>query len=107
MPRKCDLTGRGPATGNKVSHANNKTRRKFMVNLQPVTLHSEVLGPLRLRIATGTLRTVTKVGGIDAFLRKTPEAKLSEDAARLKRRIAKIERRKSESGNGKKAPASS
>ncbi len=101
MPRKCDLTGRGPATGNKVSHANNKTKRKFMVNLQPVTLHSQALGPIRMRIATGTLRTITKVGGIDAYLAKTPATKLTEEAQRLKRRVAKAQR-----GAAKKAAAS-
>ncbi len=90
MSRTCDLSGRGAATGNKVSHANNKTKRKFMVNLQQVSLHSAALGhPVKMRIATGTLRTVTKLGGIDAYLRKTPDADLTGEAIRLKRRIAK------------------
>ena len=98
MSRRCELTGQGPATGNNVSHANNKTRRKFMVNLQSVSLHSSALGqPVRMRIATGALRSVTKMGGIDAFLRKTPESKLTPQAIRLKKQIAKKEQAPSKS----------
>ena len=94
MSRICELSGRGAGTGNKVSHANNKTKRRFEVNLQAASLYSEALGhPLKLRIANRTLRTVTKLGGIDAYLRKTPDAKLTEKAVRLKKRIAKASSR--------------
>lgn len=102
MARKCDLTGRGPATGNNVSHAHNKTKRKFMVNLQQVSLHSETLGTaVKMRISTGALRTVTKLGGIDNFLRKTPDAKLAAEGLKLKRQIVQAERKR----NSKKAAA--
>lgn len=98
MSRKCELSGRSAGTGNNVSHANNKTRRRFEVNLQDVSLHSGTLGrAVKLRIANRTLRTITKLGGVDAYLRKTPEAKLTPEAKRLKKRIVKAEtsRRKS------------
>lgn len=102
MSRTCDLSGRGAATGNKVSHANNKTKRRFEVNLQAVSLYSDALGyPVKMRIANRTLRTVTKHGGIDGYLRKTPDAKLTPEAVRLKKRIAKAGAARS-----KKAPAS-
>ena len=92
MSRICDLTGRGSGVGHNVSHANNKTKRKFMVNLQPVSMHSNALGrSVRLRVATATLRSVTRMGGLDAFLRKTPEAKLTPEAVRLKRQVAKLD----------------
>ena len=69
MTRKCDLTGKLVITGNNVSHANNKTKRRFIPNLQNVSLYSDKLGKkLKFRIATSTLRTVEKNGGIDSFL---------------------------------------
>ena len=90
MSRTCDLSGRSAGTGNTVSHANNKTRRRFEVNLQSVSLYSDTLGhPVKMRIANRTLRTVTKLGGLDAYLRKTQDAKLTAGALRLKKRIAK------------------
>lgn len=90
MSRMCDLSGRRASTGNKVSHANNKTRRSFEVNLQPVSLYSDTLGhPVKMRIANRTLRTVTKLGGLDAYLRKTQDTKLTAQALRLRKRIAK------------------
>ena len=91
MSRKCDLTGRGPATGNRVSHANNKTRRRFLANLKPYTLRSDVLGRvIRMRLSTRTIRTITKHGGIDAYLMKTPETELTPEGVRLKRQVAKL-----------------
>ncbi len=91
MSRRCDLTGRGPATGNNVSHANNKTRRRFLINLQPASLHSQALGrPVRLRLSTRVLRTVTKMGGIDVYLSRTPESRLTPEGVRLKRQVARI-----------------
>jgi len=91
MSRKCDLTGRGPGTGNRVSHANNKTRRRFLANLKPCSLHSELLGrPVRMRLSTRVIRTITKHGGIDPYLMRTPESRLTPEGIRLKRQITKI-----------------
>ena len=69
MSRRCELTGKGPMTGNNVSHANNKTRRRFLPNLNEVTLQSETLGRgVKLKISAAALRTVDHRGGLDAFL---------------------------------------
>lgn len=87
MARRCDLTGKGVMTGNNVSHANNKTKRRFEPNLQAATLHSEVLGPVRLKVAVSTLRSVERRGGLDAFLLSSPDSRLTEKAVRLKRRL--------------------
>ena len=90
MSRRCEITGKGVLTGNNVSHANNKTRRRFLPNLQDTTLLSDVLGePVRLRLCAGAMRTVEHNGGIDAYLLGTPNTKLTEDARALKRRIEK------------------
>ena len=88
MSKVCDLTGKGVVAGNNVAHSNTKTKRRFQPNLQNVTLQSEALGrKLSLRIATSTLRTVQKHGGLDAFLLCTDDAKLAPPALRLKRSI--------------------
>ena len=63
MSRKCDITGKGILTGNNVSHAHNKTRRRFLPNVQRMTVLSESLGPLRLKLAISTLRSIEKSGG--------------------------------------------
>ncbi|MCB2107333.1 MAG: 50S ribosomal protein L28 [Rhodobacteraceae bacterium] len=90
MARRCAVTGRGVQSGNNVSHANNKTRRRFLPNLHAVTMLSDILREkVRLRVTTSGLRTVEKRGGIDAFLLSTPDAKLQPDALTLKRRIKK------------------
>ncbi len=92
MARRCALSGKGVLTGNNVSHANNRTRRRFLPNLQVRRLYSETLGEgIRVRIATSMLRTIEKRGGLDAFLVGQPEAALPSDLVRMKRRIA-IER---------------
>ena len=89
MSRVCELTGKGPMTGNNVSHANNKTRRRFLPNLQDVTLQSEALGrAFKLRISNAALRTVDHRGGLDAFLAKAKDAELSDKALKIKRDIA-------------------
>ena len=89
MARRCTLSGKGVLTGNNVSHANNKTRRRFLPNLQSRRLYSETLGEtVRLRIATNTLRTIEKQGGLDGFLLQAASTDLPGDLARLKRRIA-------------------
>ena len=88
MARRCELSGKGVLTGNNVSHANNKTRRRFLPNLRTRRLFSEVLGqPIRLRIAASTLRSVEKNGGIDGYPLKTAEVELPADLVRLRRRI--------------------
>jgi large subunit ribosomal protein L28 len=90
MSRRCALTGKQVMTGNNVSHAHNKTRRRFLPNLQTVSLMSDALGaPVRLRIATRAIRTVEKKGGLDAYLLATPSTRLPDEAVRLKRRIKK------------------
>lgn len=89
MSRVCELTGKSVMSGNNVSHAMNKTRRKFLPNLQQVSLPSEVLGrALKLRISAGALRTVEHNGGIDAFLLKAKDGQLSAKALKLKKQIA-------------------
>jgi large subunit ribosomal protein L28 len=90
MSRVCELTGKGPMSGNNVSHANNKTRRRFLPNLQPVTLQSEALGQsFKLRISNAALRTVDHRGGLDAFLAKAKDTDLSSKALKIKRDIGK------------------
>ena len=99
MTRKCDLTGKLVITGNNVSHANNRTRRRFIPNLQNVSLYSDSLQKkLKFRIATSTLRTVEKNGGIDGFLMKSTGKNLSQEAKKFKKSIFKV----SESKNIKK-----
>ncbi len=90
MARICELTGKGRMVGNNVSHANNKTKRTFLPNLQDVTLMSEGLGKsVKLRVSTHGLRSVEHVGGLDNWLVKTNEIKLSDTARKLKRELAK------------------
>ncbi|WP_019961148.1 50S ribosomal protein L28 [Woodsholea maritima] len=90
MSRRCELTGVGPRTGNNVSHANNKTKRRFLPNLCDVTLASESLGRnFRLRIAAKALRSVDHVGGLDAFLLKARDENLSDNALKIKRELKK------------------
>jgi large subunit ribosomal protein L28 len=92
MSRKCELTGKGPMSGHNVSHANNKTKRRFLPNLQEVTLESESLGrSFRLRISNHALRSVDHRGGLDAFLAKAKDEELSSDALRIKKEIAKVQ----------------
>ncbi|MBK6298377.1 MAG: 50S ribosomal protein L28 [Sphingomonadales bacterium] len=90
MSRICELTGKGRQVGHNVSHANNKTKRTFLPNLQNVTLLSESLGKgVSLKVSTHGLRSVEHVGGLDNWLAKTSDEKLSTKARRLKREIAK------------------
>lgn len=90
MSRICELTGKTRQVGHNVSHANNKTKRVFLPNLQNVTLMSEALGTtVKLRVSTHGLRSVEHVGGLDNWLVKTSEDKLSLKARRLKREIVK------------------
>ncbi len=88
MTKRCELTGRTVQTGNNVSHAMNKTRRRFLPNLQTTSLWSETLGEaVRFRISAYGLRTVEHGGGLDAYLLKTSDEKLSTTAIRTKRRV--------------------
>ena len=90
MSRICELTGKGRQVGHNVSHANNKTKRTFLPNLQNVTLLSDALGrSVNLRVSMSGLRSVEHVGGLDNWLAKTSDEKLSLKARRLKREIAK------------------
>ena len=90
MSRVCELTGKGRQIGHNVSHANNKTKRTFLPNLQNVTLLSDSLGrSVRLKVSTHGLRSVEHVGGLDNWLLKTRSEDLSLRARRLKREVAK------------------
>lgn len=90
MSRACELTGKAVQYGNNVSHANNKTRRRFLPNLSNVTLISDALGQrVRLRVSAHGLRSVEHRGGLDAFLLKAKAEELSPKARLLKRQIAK------------------
>ena len=96
MTKACDLSGKKVQFGNNVSKANNKTRRKFNVNLQSVTFKSEILNKnIRLSVATSSIRTVSKFGGIDEFLTKTKSKKLSQKAKRVQRAMNKAQKKAS------------
>jgi large subunit ribosomal protein L28 len=88
MSRRCEITGKGVLSGNNVSHANNKTRRRFLPNLQASSLLSETLGrSIRLRLSTRAIRTIEHNGGIDAFLLGTNASKLTPRGRELKRLV--------------------
>ena len=90
MSQRCELTGKGPLVGNKVSHSNRKTKRRFLPNLLNVTLMSDALGrAFKLRISANALKTVDHRGGLDAFLMKAKDAELSKRALDLKRQVTK------------------
>ena len=90
MSRRCELTGKGVMVGNNVSHANNKTKRRFLPNLNDVTLSSDILGrSFRFRISAAALRSVDHRGGLDAFLAKAKDSELSARALKVKKDIAR------------------
>ncbi|MEM6465390.1 MAG: 50S ribosomal protein L28 [Pseudomonadota bacterium] len=92
MSRRCELTGKGVMVGNNVSHANNKTKRRFLPNLNDVTLASETLGrSFKFKISAAALRTVDHRGGLDAFLAKAKDDELSANALKVKRDIQKAQ----------------
>ena len=94
MARRCVITGKGVLTGNNVSHANNKTRRRFLPNLQETSIMSDALGkPVRLRVSTNGLRTIEHRGGLDSFLKKAKSAELTPELRRLKRRLLPLRRK--------------
>lgn len=95
MARRCAITGKGVLTGNNVSHANNKSRRRFLPNLQESSFWSETLGvAVGIRVSTQGIRTVEHNGGLDAFLLSTPDRNLPDEARVLKRRIEKAQAKK-------------
>ncbi|MEM6537116.1 MAG: 50S ribosomal protein L28 [Pseudomonadota bacterium] len=90
MARRCELSGVGPITGNNVSHANNRTKRRWLPNLCNVTLHSDKLGrKFKFKVAAATLRSVDHAGGLDAYLVKADDSRLSQSALKVKRELAK------------------
>jgi len=92
MSRVCELTGKGPMSGNNVSHAKNRTRRRFLPNLNEVTLGSDILArSFKLRISNAALRTVDHRGGLDAFMAKSKDVELSDKALKIKKDIAKAQ----------------
>ena len=96
MSRRCVITGKGVLTGNNVSHAHNKTRRRYLPNLQNTSILSDVLGQMvRLRVTPSAIRTIDHKGGLDAYLLGTPNRKLTLEAKRLKRRIEKASEKSS------------
>ena len=91
MSKKCELTGKMPLKGHKVSHANNKTKRRFLPNLQKISFMSEKLGrSVKLKVAASTIRTVEKKGGLDEYLLKTSNSKLPYEAKKIKKQILSI-----------------
>ncbi len=97
MSRRCELTGKGPMSGNNVSHAKNRTRRRFLPNLQEVSLMSDALGrSFRLRISNHALRSVDHRGGLDAFLAKAKDDELSVDALKVKKELIKLSKANAE-----------
>lgn len=106
MARRCELTGKTVQTGNNVSHANNRTRRRFLPNLCNVTLMSDALGrSVQLRVSAHALRSVDHRGGLDDFLLKAKDADLSDRALRLKREIRKALAEKQDAGQPAEAAA--
>lgn len=90
MSRRCELTGKGPMSGNNVSHAKNRTRRRFLPNLNDVSLQSESLGrTFKFKISAAALRSVDHRGGLDAYLAKAKDTELSVAAQKVKKDIAK------------------
>ena len=94
MARRCDLTGKDVQVGHNVSHANNRTKRRFKPNLFEVSVPSDSLGKsFKLKISANALRTLDHVGGLDAYLAKARETALSPMAKRIKRDIAKAKKK--------------
>ncbi len=91
MARRCSVTGKGVMTGNNVSHAHNKSRRRFLPNLQQMSFYSEGLNKsVRLRVTTSAARTIEHKGGLDAYLTGTPAAELSPELRRMKKQLNKV-----------------
>ena len=94
MARVCTVSGKKPHFGNNVSHANNRTRRRWQPNLQIVSFPSEILGKsISLRLTANGIRTIEHNGGIDAWLLGSRDSRLSETALKIKKRLAKAQAR--------------
>lgn len=94
MARRCAFVGKSVMSGNNVSHANNRTRRRFLPNMQTTALYSDALSKMvRLRLSTSAIRTIEHKGGLDSFLTGTADAKLGTEAVRIKRQIEKAKAR--------------
>ena len=92
MSKRCQITGKGVMSGNNVSHAKNRTRRKFLPNLQRTSMSSEILGRnVSLRVSTSAIRTIEKHGGLDSFLLQARNAELADDARSLQREILAVQ----------------
>lgn len=90
MTRKCDISGKTVMSGHKVSHSNHKTKRRFLPNLQHVSLPSEILGhDVHMRVTAHGIRTIEHNGGIDNYLMSTPNSRLSEESLKVKRKLKK------------------
>jgi large subunit ribosomal protein L28 len=90
MARRCSVSGKGVMVGNNVSHAHNKSRRRFLPNLQPMSLYSEILNKsVRLRVTTAAARTIEHKGGLDAYLKSTAAVDLPPELRRMKKRLVK------------------
>jgi len=97
MARRCEFTGKGVQAGNNVSHANNRTRRRFLPNMQVVSFLSEALGEqIQVRLSVNAIRSIEKRGGLDAYLLSTSNEKLGKTARVLKRRIRKATEKRGE-----------
>jgi large subunit ribosomal protein L28 len=91
MARRCSVTGKGVMVGNNVSHANNKSRRRFLPNLQAMSLYSEALDTsIRMRLSTAAGRTIEHKGGLDAYLKSTPAADLPRELRSMKKQLVKV-----------------
>ena len=91
MSNRCQLTGKTYLSGNNVSHANNKTKRRFLKNKKKISFISEKLGKsIQLKVAASTIRTVEKKGGLDEFLLNTSNTKLPSEAKKIKKQILTI-----------------
>ncbi len=94
MARRCELTGKTVLAGNNVSHANNKTRRRFLPNLQEISLTSDLLGTVRMRLSTRAIRSIEHNGGLDAFILSQSNAKHTPEGLALKRRLVRAATKK-------------
>ena len=91
MSKRCQLTGKTCISGNNVSHAKNRTKRRFIPNLQRISFTSEKLGKsIQLKVAVSTIRTVEKKGGLDEFLLNTSNSKLPAKARKIKKQILSV-----------------
>ncbi len=91
MAQRCDVCNKGPLFGNNVSHANNRTKRRFLPNVQKITFISERLGrSIQLKVAASTIRTVEKKGGLDEYLLNTSNSKLPPKAKKIKKQILSV-----------------